>query len=241
MPSHHSSHHSSSHHSSSHHSSSIHHSTPTHHMNTTTGYRRSRLFVGSTGRFSPLRFVGCLIVPLLIILVPVFFIITTANSAVSSIASSFSASLPNSSISSDSNGGNLAADPTVVADLAVMNTALDKRIAQWEKQNDTAVHHLSTSEADLPANFNTKEVVYGHCSSGQFYTLVLNITPPEDTTADTEGYEYVSTGTPGSCAPNGWHMMTSDNVSPNWFWVTIDTHQATAIAGQPTAAPTNGG
>jgi len=118
---------------------------------------------------------------------------------------------------------------------------LDKRFVLWQKQNDTEVHHISASEADLPANFNTKEVVYGHCSSGQFYSLVLNITPPEDTTADTEGYEYVSTGTPDGCAPDGWHIMTTDSVSPNWFWVTVDTHEATSVAAQSTTAPTDGG
>jgi len=33
---------------------------------------RRRFFYGSTGRFSPFRFLGCMLVPLVIILVPVF-------------------------------------------------------------------------------------------------------------------------------------------------------------------------
>lgn len=135
------------------------------------------------------------------------------------------------SIPSLSSGNtDLSADPTVVADLSVMHNALDKRIAVWDKQTDVATHTVNASEAGLPADFNTKAVVYGRCTPSQFFVFVLNETRPEDTTADTEGYEYLPGGSPAACAPTGWHVMSVENAAPDWYFVTIDTTTASPTA-----------
>ncbi len=164
---------------------------------------------------------GCMftlvLIPLLIvgiIAAIIFFAFQGVNKTIGSISASVAQ--PGSS--------SLGQDPTVVADLAIMHAALDSRIPGWRTNKDNTVHHVSVADAGLPDNFNTKEVEYGYCSRSQFYIFVLNITPPEDTTADTEGYEYVPGGDPVNCAPAGWKIMSSDTAATDWYFVTIDTH-----------------
>ncbi len=164
------------------------------------------------------------------VLIPLFIvgvvgaIIFFAFQGVNNTVRSVNASIAQSGGSTTS----LGQDPTVVADLAIMHAALDKRIPGWEAQKDNVVHHVSVADAGLPNNFNTKEVVYGYCGASQFYLFVLNSSAPEDTSADTEGYEYVPSSSPVQCAPVGWQIMSSDTAASDWYFITADTKAATA-------------
>jgi len=135
---------------------------------------------------------------------------------------------------SSGNSSDLKQDPTVITDIAIMNKGLESHIPDWQAQKDSVVHHVPVADSGLPSNFNTKEVAYGYCTPSQFYLFVLNITRPEDTTADSEGYEYVPGSNPSTCSPTGWRIMSSENAAPDWYFVTIDTASATA-APSPTA------
>lgn len=187
---------------------------------------------GASGRGCVKSIVAIVIVVVAITAGVIFVAFKSFSSAVPVFVPSSNVS--SSSGSSSSSSGDLKLDPTVIADVAIMHKGLDARIPDWQAQKDTTVHHVPVADAGLPANFNTKEVVYGYCTPSQFYVFVLNITRPEDTTADSEGYEYVPGGNPSNCSPTGWHIMSSENAAPDWYFVTIDTSSATAMPS-PTA------
>jgi hypothetical protein len=136
---------------------------------------------------------------------------------------------------------------TTAADIAIMEKGILPRLPEWQSQSADEVHHVSYEGAGLPADFNTKEVVYGYCSAKQFYVYVLNLDPGTGLagTADSSGYVYLTGGSPYVCAPTGWRITGSETVSVHWYYVNIDTRAATAPAIRtatavppPTAIPT---
>jgi len=116
-----------------------------------------------------------------------------------------------------------------ISDLAIMHAALDSKIVEWRKVADHDVHHVSAAEAGFKPDFNTKEVVYGYCARDTFYVYVLNESRPGGFGADTEGYAYTPGGHPANCAPANWRIVNRDDVGGDWWFVTINTYQATAI------------
>jgi hypothetical protein len=142
----------------------------------------------------------------------------TAASAFTSMSTAFA---------TDTNSSDAALLATTQGDLGVMQSVLDPQIAKWEADKTIQAHYLTPDDVHLPTNFNTKEVVYGYCSAEEFYTYVLNVTKPEDVDADTEGYAYIPEGTPSSCVPKGWKIVTTETTPESqWTFVTIDTSAA---------------
>jgi hypothetical protein len=121
---------------------------------------------------------------------------------------------------------------TTAADIAIMEKGIRPRLAAWQSQSVDEVHHVSYEAAGLPADFNTKEVVYGYCQPSQFYVYVLNLDPGTGLTgtADSSGYGYLTTGYPYGCAPTGWRITGSETAGTHWYYVNIDTRAATAPA-----------
>lgn len=147
--------------------------------------------------------------------------------------------LSRGSTSSNTGSNNASIQATTAADIAIMNKALSNRLSAWQATTDNIVHHIAYQDAGLPANFNTKEVVYGHCTSGQFYLFVLNQDAGTGLSgsADSSGYAYTPASNPSACAPTGWTMTSSENDSGGWYYVNINTKAATAIANL-TPSPT---
>ena len=121
---------------------------------------------------------------------------------------------------------------TTAADIAIMEKGILPRLAAWQSQSADDVHHVSYEGAGLPADFNTKEVVYGYCGSSRFYVYVLNLDPGTGLsgTADSSGYAYLTTGYPYGCAPTGWRITGSETAGTHWYYVNIDSRAATAPA-----------
>jgi hypothetical protein len=129
--------------------------------------------------------------------------------------------------------GDWQAKATTAADIAIMEKGILPRLTEWRSEQDDQVHHVHYEVAGLPANFNTKEVVYGYCASKQFYVYVLNLDPGFGLsgTADSSGYAYLTSSTPYACAPTGWRITGSETANASWYYVNIDTKAATATAG----------
>ena len=121
---------------------------------------------------------------------------------------------------------------TTAADIAIMEKGIRPRLAAWQSQSADEVHHVSYEAAGLPADFNTKEVVYGYCGKSRFYVYVLNLDPGTGLAgmADSSGYAYLTDGNPYACAPTGWRITGSETASAHWHYVNIDTRAATAPA-----------
>jgi hypothetical protein len=130
---------------------------------------------------------------------------------------------------------------TTAADIAIMEKGILPRLTEWRSQNDDKVHHVHHESAGLPANFNTKEVVYGYCAPGQFYVYVLNLDPGIGLTgtADSSGYAYLTNSTPYRCAPQGWRITGSESAGASWYYVNIDSKAATATAGASSSPAPN--
>ncbi|HVO43801.1 MAG TPA: hypothetical protein VMT34_14320, partial [Aggregatilineales bacterium] len=111
-----------------------------------------------------------------------------------------------------------------------IRAALTPRFAAWQDQKDGLVHHVPYGDAGFKAADNTKEVVYGHCASGQFYTFVLESSVPEIAGADAEGYSYTPGTTPDHCLPDGWNVITDEKTDIDWYFVTLNTARATVTA-----------
>ncbi len=125
-----------------------------------------------------------------------------------------------------------------VQDLEEMHAALDSRLPVWQQVTDRQVHRASAEEAGFGPGSNTKEVDYGYCESGKFYVYVLEISRPERTYADTEGYAYTPGSNPRACHPSGWQIVSSDSAAKDWSFVTISTSQATYAARTPSPVQT---
>ena len=121
---------------------------------------------------------------------------------------------------------------TTAADIAIMEKGIQPRLAAWQSQSADEVHHVSYEAAGLPADFNTKEVVYGYCGPDRFYVYVLNLDPGTGLAgmADSSGYAYLTDGNPYVCAPTGWRITGSETASAHWYYVNIYTKAATAPA-----------
>jgi hypothetical protein len=133
---------------------------------------------------------------------------------------------------SDSSSSDRQIKATTAADIAIMEEWILPRLEEWQSQSADEVHHVHYEAAGLPADFNTKEVVYGYCAPKQFYVYVLSLDPGTDLTgtADSSGYAYLPSSSPYVCAPTGWRITGSETAGVHWYYVNIDTHAATAPA-----------
>jgi len=214
------------HSSSSHHSSSHHHSTPSHHIHHTDSslndpYRvmRPRTSGGGCG------IVGFVAIAIFIVGGIIFFAVRSSTPTLVDN----STSTPSSAVALEP--GAAPADPaleaTTTADLKVMHRVLDKELSTWMKDKTIKPHFVSPEDAGLPGDFNTREVVYGYCDASDFYMYVINITPPDGVSADSEGYAYTPGSSASACEPPGWKIVTTESATePDWTFVTIDTSAA---------------
>ncbi|MBX3082603.1 MAG: hypothetical protein KF716_13280 [Anaerolineae bacterium] len=112
------------------------------------------------------------------------------------------------------------------ADLAMIHTAIDPRLADWKRDAKIGqAEWLNASDAGFPSGSNTRGVMYGYCDKNEtFYVYVLNISQPAVWSADAEGYAYVPNTSPPYCFPAGWKII--DYVSAEesgWYFMIAST------------------
>ena len=145
--------------------------------------------------------------------------------------------------SRDSELGRVMANATtttqaiIQVELNQIHTVLDGFIPAWAQLKDGRNHRIIPEMIGFRPGNPIKEILYGYCDEETFYTYVLRRQPPEVRDSDTEGYVYLTGGSPYGCHPPGWTVVNSDSLGGAWALVRIRTYEATLMA-PPTPLPT---